>query len=343
MRFRRMIKTIESHTQGTPERIVVAGSPRISGSTMIEKYRYAQQQHDDLREYLVHEPRGHRNMCASILTDPVSDGADFGVIFLEPGGYPTMCGHGLIAIGTALVETGMVEVQEPETVLTIDTAAGLVKARVSVSEGQAQKVTIDNVPSFVYEDAVVLEVPGVGDVQGTIAFGGNFYFIVSATDLGIELRPENADDIIMLGNKIWTLVNRERRVEHPSIPGLHGISFVEFSAAPIGDNAHARNAVTSPRWNMDRSPCGTGTSAKMAALHAQGALEVGDEFIHESILGGLFIGRIAGETEVEGLRAIIPTIEGSACVSGFQEFLLDERDPFPTGFVLGRTEEMYGT
>ena len=342
MRFRRLIKTIESHTQGTPERIVVAGAPRVSGSTMIEKYRHMQEEFDGIRKFLVNEPRGHRNMCASILTEPVSEGADLGVIFLEPGGYPTMCGHGLIAICTALVETGLVPVSEPITALAIDTAAGLVQAHATVVDGQVTKVSITNVPSFVYEDEISVDVPGVGEVRGTISYGGNFYFIVEAADFGIELVPGNADDLILLGNKIWVAVNESREIIHPTQRAIRGISFVEFSAPPISRGADARNAVTSPPWNMDRSPCGTGTCAKMAMLHARGALALGQEFAHESILGGLFRGRLVGETSVGDYAAVLPTIEGSACISGFQEFLLDERDPFPEGFLLGRTEAMYG-
>jgi proline racemase len=343
MRARRVVSVIDTHTQGTAERIVVSGVPSIPGATMVEKQAYVARELDGLRRFVVNEPRGHRNMCASFLTEPVSSGADLGVIFLEPGGYASMCGHGAIAICTALVDTGRVELKEPRTQIVLDTVAGRIQADVEVRDGEAVSVTLTNVPAFLFAADASVDVKGLGRVSLDIAYGGNFYAILPADAVGLTIEPQDADDLIICGKRIWEAVNDQVEVQHPLTPSIRGVSYVQFSGAASSPDADARNAVTSPPWNMDRSPCGTGTSAKMAAMYARGEIQLGEDFVHESILGGTFRGRLLEEVDVDGRTGVLSTITGSAYIMGFHQFVLDGKDPFPQGFILGRTTRSYGT
>nr|MBC7243850.1 proline racemase family protein [Chloroflexota bacterium] len=342
MKFSRILTAIDSHTGGNPERVVIGGVPPIPGETMLEKLKYVRHHLDSLRTFLVHEPRGHSNMYASLLIPPTVDGADFGVLYLEPGGYATMCGHGTIAICTVLVEMGMVTVKEPMTRIVLDTPAGIVQADVAVKDGMAESVTIQNVPSFLYKADVEVDVPGIGRVKVDIAYGGNFYAILPAESVGLEISPEHANEIISCGTKIWQAVNEQVEIHHPEAPEINCINYVEFSAPPTHPKATLKNAVVVPPAGIDRSPCGTGTSAKMATLYAKGELGLHEEFVHESIIGSLFYGRLIEETKVGPFAAVVPTIKGSAYIMGIQQFVLDPRDPFPTGFLLGKQEKLYG-
>jgi proline racemase len=342
MKFNRIFSVIDSHTGGNAERVVISGVPPIPGKTMLEKLKYVRDHLDFLRTLLVHEPRGHSNMFASLLTPPTLEGAHFGVIYLEPGGYPTMCGHGTIAVCTVLVETGMVEPREPSTEIILDTPAGMVKAQVAVKDGLVESVTLQNVPSFLYKPDVKVDVPGVGEVKVDIAYGGNFYAILPGVSVGLEIRPEHADQIRTMGTSIWRAVNEQVEIHHPEKPEIDGVNYVEFSGPPTHPKAMMKNAVVVPPGGIDRSPCGTGTSAKMATLYAKGELRLNEEFVHESIIGSLFFGRLIQETKVGNYGAVIPTIRGSAHIMGFHQFVLDPRDPFPAGFLVGRKEKLYG-
>lgn len=342
MRFERLISAVDSHTGGNPERVIVGGVPRIPGATMMEKAKYVRRNLDHLRTLLVHEPRGHDNMYASFVIPPVRDEADFGILFLEPGGYATMCGHGTIGICTVLVETGMIEAEEPETEVVLDTPAGLVRTTVSVRDGKVQGVTLKNVPSFLYKADVEVYVPRLGQVKVDIAYGGNFYAILAADQLGMEVVPETAREIISAGTEIWRAVNEQVEIHHPEEPEIDCVNYVEFSAPPTDPGATIKNAVVVPPSGMDRSPCGTGTSAKMATLHAKGELALNEEFVHESIIGSLFTGRLVEETTVGEYQAVVPTITGSAWIMGIHQFVLDPDDPFPAGFSLGKKEKLYG-
>jgi proline racemase len=342
MKFSRMFTAIDSHTGGNPERVVIAGAPPIPGNTMLQKLKYVRDHLGYLRTFLVHEPRGHSNMYASLLTPPISKEADFGVLYLEPGGYATMCGHGTIAICTVLVETGMVQVREPVTQIVLDTPAGTVQAEVAVKGGVAESVTIQNVASFLYKPDVEVNVPEVGRVRVDIAYGGNFYAILPAESVGLEITPEHASEIISCGAQIWKAVNEQVEIHHPEEPEIDCVNYVEFSAPPTNPAAAMKNAVVVPPGGMDRSPCGTGTSAKMATLYARGKLGLDEEFVHESIIGSLFYGRLIAKTKVGPHTAVVPTIRGSAYIMGIQQFVLDPRDPFPAGFLLGKQDKLYG-
>jgi proline racemase len=342
MNFTKMITAIDTHTEGNPERVVTGGIPSIPGKTMLEKSKYARDNLDDLRCLLVHEPRGHSNMYAALLVPPTVEEADIGVIYLEPGGYVTMCGHGTIAVCTVLIETGIIEAREPETDIALDTPAGLVRARVTVKDARAEAVTLRNVPSFLYKKDIELEVSGVGLLKMDIAYGGNFYAIVEVERVGLELKSENANQLISVGTKIWQTVNERVEIHHPLEPQIDCINYVEFCAPATHPKATMKNAVVVPPAGMDRSPCGTGTCAKMATLYSKGELGMKEKFVHESIIGTLFYGELLAETKVGPYVAVVPTIRGSAYITGIHQFFVDPNDPFPEGFHLGKIEKLYG-
>ena len=281
-------------------------------------------------------------MYASLVVPPTVDGADFGVIYLETGGYVTMCGHGTIAICTVLVETGIVEALEPETEIIIDTPAGLVQAKVAVKDGKAESVTFRNVPSFLYKADVEIDVPDVGRVKLDIAYGGNFYAILPAESVGLEISTEHVNKIISCGTKIWRAVNQQVDIHHPEEPEIDCVNFVEFSAPATHLKATMKNAVVVPPGGMDRSPCGTGTSAKMATLYSRGELGLNEEFVHESIIGTLYYGELIEETMTGKYPAVVPTVRGSAYITGIHQFVVDPKDPFPAGFRLEKIEKLYG-
>ncbi|HDM09977.1 MAG: proline racemase family protein [Deltaproteobacteria bacterium] len=341
MKFQRLITAIDVHAEGNPERVVTGGIPFIPGKTMLEKSKYVRDNLDHLRTLLVHEPRGHNNMYAALLTPPSDQRAHFGVIFMEPSGYATMCGHGTIAVSTVLVETGIIQPSEPETEILLDTPAGLVTASVQIANGKAISVTIENVPSFLYQEDVTIHVEGIGDISVDIAYGGNFYAILDADRLGLAIRQDQASRVIEVGQRIWRAVNEQIKVHHPEQQEIDCVNYVEFSTSSTNPKAHMKNAVVVPPAGMDRSPCGTGTSAKMATLYAKGQLALGEEFVHESIIGSLFCGRLLSETRVGGFQAVVPSIRGSAYITAFHRFVVDPEDPFQRGFCLGEPESPY--
>jgi proline racemase len=320
-------EAVDSHTEGMPTRVITAGVDPIPGATMLERKLHFEAEMDDLRLLLMREPRGHSAMSGAILQPPTRDDADCGVLFIEVSGCLPMCGHGTIGVATVLVETGMVDVREPETVVRLDTPAGLVEARVAVDGGRARAVTLRNVPSFLLERD-----RRVGDLVCDIAFGGNFYALVRAADAGVEIDPARGRELIDRGAQIMAAINASAPI-HPENPAIAGCRHVVFHA-PGTDGAHARNATSiHPGW-LDRSPCGTGTCARMAALHARGELAIGEPFVNESVIGTRFTGRLVEETQVGGLAAVVPEITGRAWVTGTGRYVLDAEDPFPAGFAL---------
>jgi proline racemase len=286
-----------------------------------------------VRLLLMHEPRGHGAMSGAILQPPVRDDADWGVLFIEVSGCLPMCGHGTIGVATVLVETGMVEVTEPVTTVRLDTPAGLVVARVDVENGRAKAVTLRNVPSFLAARDRVVDVPGHGEVVYDMAFGGNFYAILPAASVGVEVDPARGGELVAVGQAIMAAIDAADRPVHPLDERISGCRHVVLHE-PGRDGAHARAATSiHPGW-LDRSPCGTGTSARLAQLHARGEIGVGDEFVNESVIGTRFTGRIVEEAEIAGLPAVVPEITGRAWITGMGQYLLDPEDPFPAGFRL---------
>ncbi|MCX5536012.1 proline racemase family protein [Streptomyces sp. NBC_00006] len=333
MRSVRTLSAVDSHTEGMPTRVVTGGVGPIPGDTMAERRTYALEHLDELRRFLVDEPRGHPAMSGAILQPPTRPDADWGVLYIEVSGFLPMCGHGTIGVATVLVETGMVEVSEPETVVRLDTPAGLVEARVGVRDGVAEQVTLRNVDAFALELDATVKVPGFGEVRYDMAYGGNFYAITELDQLGLPFDRARKDDILKAGLAISDAINEHNRPQHPLDPVIGGCKHVQF-LAPDSTARHSRNAMAiQPGW-FDRSPCGTGTSARMAQLHARGELPLHTEFVNESFIGTRFTGRLVGDAKVGQLDAVVPEFSGRAWITGTANYLLDPRDPFPHGFVL---------
>ncbi len=333
MRASRYFSAVDSHTEGMPTRVITGGLGQLPGVSMQERRLYFEEHLDDLRLMLMREPRGHAAMSGAFLQPPTRPDADWGVLFIEVSGCLPMCGHGTIGVATVMVECGLVEVTEPETVIRLDTPAGLVEARVAVAGGHAERVTFRNVPAFVAELDAGVEVEGFGTVRYDMAFGGNFYALVPADSIGLDPAPERADELIAAGLQIIDAIGASRPPVHPLDPAIRGCKHVVFHA-PGRNGADARNATAiHPGW-LDRSPCGTGTSARMAQLHARGELPLGVDFTNESVIGSRFVGRLVEETRIGDAPAVVPEISGRAWITGMGEYLLDPTDPFPTGIEI---------
>lgn len=341
------LTSIEAHAAGEPGRILVDAARLVRGDTMRERLDHCRRELDGLRELLLHEPRGHPALCAVIVTPPVDPGSDFGLIVLEQGGFTPMSGSNTICAVTALIQDGRVPVTGPVTTVTIDTAVGTVRAEALVQDGRVEAVTVANVPSFVVELDRPLDLPGFGTVPADIVFGGQFFAQVRAADLGVDLDPRHGRDLARAGALVRAAALEHMDVGHPDHPDVRGVSLVMIHSGDRVEGEVARNTVvlTSPKvrldrpesWTgfLDRSPCGTGTSARMAALHARGQLAVGEPFPHRSILGTEFVGRLQGTTTVAGRPAVLPRITGQAWVTGRAQWVLDETDPFGTGYTVG--------
>ena len=333
MKASRVFSAVDSHTEGMPTRVVTGGVGPIPGASMLERKLHFEEHLDHLRLLLMREPRGHGAMSGAILQPPLAEGADWGVLFIEVTGCLPMCGHGTIGVATVLVETGMVEVTEPETLVRLDTPAGLVEARVAVEGGRARSVSLRNVPSFLLGAGLRAQVNG-RTLDYDMAFGGNFYALLPAESAGLTVDPARSSELIEAGLELMDAINRSEPPVHPADERIAGCRHVVFTA-PGEDGPHSQRSATSihPGW-LDRSPCGTGTSAKLAQLHARGELAVGDEFVNRSVIGTRFGARIVAETEVAGLPAVVPEITGRAWITGMAQYMLDPEDPFPAGFAL---------
>lgn len=331
MRSIRTFHAVDSHTEGMPTRVVVGGVGVIPGATMNDKRLHFIEHLDDIRRLLMTEPRGHASMSGAILQPSTRDDCDWGVVYIEASGCLPMCGHGTMGVATVLVETGMVPVVEPVTQIRFDTPAGVVVADVAVQDGRAAAVTLANVPSFVERLDQVIEVPDLGPVPYSIAFGGNFYALVDLDDVGLPFDRSRGNDILAAGLAIMDAINTTSPPHHPTIDGVDHVHHVEF-IAPGSDAALSRHAMAiHPGW-FDRSPCGTGTCARMAELHARGELALDADFVNESFIGSRFTGRLTGTTQVGEHLAVIPQITGRAWITGTAQYLLDPDDPFPAGF-----------
>jgi len=332
--FSQIISAIDTHTEGEPTRIVLSGLPSIRGTTMADKWAYARENMDHLRRALMHEPRGHRDMFGAILTSPCMPEADFGLMFMDSGGFLTMCGHGTIGTVMMLLEMGMVEAKEPETVVIFDTPAGLVKAHAVVEHGKACRAWIENVPAFLLKADVPVEVEGLGEITVDIAFGGNFFALISSDQIGFSLEPRRVKDLVDIGLRVRDAVNQQVPVEHPIEKHINKVELTEITGPPVHPEAHARNIMIFGEGSVDRSPCGTGTCARMAEMYAKGQLKLGEPFVHESIIGSLFHGELLREEKVGPLTAVVPRIGGTAYITGIQQFVIDPADPMKYGFLV---------
>ena len=328
------ITTIDAHTAGEPLRVVTGGLPDLPGDTILARRRYMRERLDHLRTALMFEPRGHADMYGCIVTPPVSPEADFGVLFTHNEGYSSMCGHGIIGIATVMVETGTIAAREPETVVRIDTPAGLVTARVQVAAGRVGEVRFDNVPSFVLALDQQVEVPGFGPVRYDLAFGGAFYAFVQAADLGLRCVAEDFAPLVAAGRAVKQAVMAARPVPHPfeaDLSFLYGTIFID-SALEAGH--HSRNVCIFADGEVDRSPTGTGVSARLAIHHARGEIGIDEAITIESILGTCFAGRVKAATTFGPHAAVIPEVSGTAHITGCHTFVIDPTDPLQKGFVL---------
>ncbi|HZY27632.1 MAG TPA: proline racemase family protein [Jiangellaceae bacterium] len=333
MRSTRVFHAVDSHTEGMPTRVITGGVAMLPGETMFQRRQWFVEHADGLRRLLMNEPRGHSAMSGAILQPPTRPDADVGVLFIEVSGCLPMCGHGAMGVATVLVETGMVTVTEPVTTIRLDTPAGLVVADVAVRDGAAQAVTIRNVASFSHELDAAVDVPGHGRISYDLAYGGNFYAILDLDQVGIAFDRAEKQRILDAGLAIMDAINDQNRPVHPENPDIDVCHHVQF-VAPGSDARHSRHAMAiHPGW-FDRSPCGTGTSARMAQLHARGTLGMDADFVNESFIGTRFVGRLVEETTVGGRPAVVPTVTGRAWVTGTAQYLLDPSDPFPEGFEL---------
>ena len=347
MRIARMIQAVDAHACGEPGRVIVGGVLDVPGATMFEKMQHLRTHADSLRQLMLREPRGYPAVCCNLILPPTLPEADAGFVIMEQVEYPGMSGTNTICVATVLLETGMTPMHEPVTELTLEAPAGLIRVRAECAHGKVKQVTFQNVPAFaVYLDAR-LEVPHLGPVTVDVAYGGMFYVLADATAFGLRLTPDEGRDIVRISEMIKAAAQEQLPVAHPEQPGFAGVTIAELSAPPTRPGTHMKNAVTVSTgkldWNrpstwtgsIDRSPCGTGTCAKMATLYARGKLGLNEDFIHEGILGTTFTGRLVGETRVGQYKAVIPTISGQAWITGFSSYVIDPDDPFPEGFAVG--------
>ncbi len=347
MRFSSLITAVDAHACGEPGRVITGGVLDVPGKTMFEKKVYLETRADHLRLRMLREPRGYPAANCNLILPPTHPDADAGFVIMEQVEYPPMSGTNTICVVTVLIETGMVPVAEPLTKLKLDTPAGLIEIEAEVRNGKVRKVTFRNVPAFATHLDTAVEVRGMGTVTVDVAYGGMFYVIADAAPLGFRLTPDEAGDIVRAAERIKAAAREQLPVVHPENPGIAGVTIAQISGEPSKPEAHRKNAVVvstgtldwshPEKWSgvLDRSPCGTGTCAKMATLHAKGRLPLGQDFVHEGILGTTFTGRLIEETRVGPYAAVVPTLSGQAWITGFAQYVLDPEDPFPEGFTVG--------
>jgi proline racemase len=334
VKWQRTLTVVGCHVGGEDNHVIVGGVLPPPGATMFDKKRYLETQADDLRRWLLLEPRGKPTLCVNLVTPPTRPDCDAGLIIMEATDYPPMSGSNTICTVTVLLETGLLPMREPLTRLTLDTPAGPVPVEARCRDGKVERVQFTNVPCFVADLAVPVDVEGLGRITVDVAYGGAFFAIVDATALGLAVEPKIARELVGLGNRILAAVARRIDPRHPDNPDIHGVTFTEFAMPFDGPGTVSRNAVVVAPGRIDRSPCGTGTCARLAVLHARGRLGAGQGFVHESIIGSRFEAAIAAETTVGGRPAVVPTIAGQAWITGIFQHGMDPTDPWRGGYTL---------
>lgn len=347
MRLASLISAVDLHACGEPGRVITGGVLDVPGTSMFEKMQHLQRHGDGLRKRMLREPRGYPAANCNLILPPTRPEAHAGFVIMEQVEYPPMSGTNTICVTTALLETGMVPMQEPFTDLVLEAPAGLVGVRAHCAAGKVTNVTFRNVPAFAAHLDAPIEVPQLGTVTVDVAWGGMFYAIADATAFGLRLTPDEGRDIARIGEMIKAATQEQLPVVHPDNPEIAGVSISQLSGSPHNPAHHRRNAVVvstgrldwdrPATWTgaLDRSPCGTGTCAKMAVLHAKGQLGLHEDFHHEGVLGTVFTGRLVEDTTVGPYPAVVPTISGRAWITGFAQYVLDPEDPFPEGFTVG--------
>lgn len=334
--YERVFSVVDSHTQGEMTRIVLDGMPEIKGESMTEKRKYLQNNLSYLREALLWEPRGHKDCFGAIITEPCHPEADLGVVFMESTMFTNMCGHGTIGTATVAVEAGLVDVQEPYTYLTLDAPAGLIKVKVKVENKKAIEVTLQNAPSFLYKEGLTMTAAGK-TFNYDIAFGGQFFAMIDIAQFGMKINNETVGEISRIGYEMIKKLKEmpEAQVNHPELD-ITSIDAIEFYGEPENSENDMRNVVTFGILQADRSPCGTGTSAKLACLYNHNKIGIGDELRNESFLGSVFKGKIVEITKIGDFDAVIPEITGSANITGVGKYIIDQDDPLKYGFTVGQ-------
>lgn len=340
------LTTVEVHAEGEPGRVVLDAAHLVQGDTMAQRFAWCREHLDPLRELLLHEPRGYPALCAVLLLPPVTPGADFGVVVLEQGGFTPMSGSNTMCAVAGAVEAGLVVPTDDTLDVTVDTAVGTVRAHARIVDGRVVDVTVVNVPAFVVALDAPLEVPELGTVPVDVVFGGQFFVQARASDCGVDLDPARGRDLVRAGALVKLAAREQLPVRHPLHPDSDRITLVMLHSGPRVAGVDSRNTVVLTQeplsrdrpqsWTgiLDRSPCGTGTCARMAALHARGELAVGEEFRHRSIIDSLFVGRLTGVTDVAGTPAVLPTVTGRTWVTGRATWQLDPTDPYPAGYTV---------
>ena len=342
-----MIQAVDGHAAGEPGRVIVGGVLDVPGATMYDKMQHLRTHGDALRRCMLREPRGYPAANCNVVLPPTHPEADAGFVIMEQMEYPGMSGTNTICTTTVLLETGMVPMQEPVTELTLEAPAGLIRVRAECAAGKVRRVTFQNVPAFAVHLDCPIEVRELGTVTVDVAYGGMYYAIADARAFGLRLTPDEGRDIVRITEMIKAAAREQLPVTHPEQPGFTDITIAQLSGPPSSPHAHMRNVVTvstgeldwkrPSTWTgvIDRSPCGTGTCARMASLHARGRLRLHEDFHHEGILGTVFTGRLVAETTVGPYPAVVPTLSGQAWITGFASYVVDPDDPFPQGFTVG--------
>jgi proline racemase len=346
MRLARMIQAVDAHAAGEPGRVIVGGVLDVPGATMFEKMRHLAEHGDALRRGMLCEPRGYPAANCNLVLPPTHPDADAGFVIMEHVEYPAMSGTNTICTATVLLETGMLPMTEPVTEITLEAPAGLIRIRAECAGGKVKSITFRNVPAFAVHLDRKIEVPQLGTVTVDVAWGGMFYAIADARAFGLTLTPDEGRDIVRVTEMIKAAAREQIPVTHPEQPGFTGITIAQLSGPPSRADAHMKNAVTvstgdldwskPSTWTgvIDRSPCGTGTCARMATLRARGLLALHEDFRHEGILGTIFTGRLVEETRVGPYPAVVPTLSGQAWITGFASYVVDPEDPFPEGYTV---------
>lgn len=339
MRLSRSIRAVGAHAEGEPNEVIIGGVLDIPGKTMFEKARWLETKGDDLRAFLLHEPRGKVTLCTNLVMPSSNPEAQAGFIIIEPASYPPMSGTNTICTATVLLETGMIPMQEPVTELVLEAPAGLIRIKADCRDGRVEGITFRNQPSFVMHRDKMIEVPKYGSVRVDVAYGGMIYVILNAADLGFGITPDEARELSDVGEVVKRAAAEQLPSVHPVNPEIHTINQTLW-AGPIFEKdgiKSSRNGVIVSPGRLDRSPCGTGTCARLALLHARGEISAGETFVHESILGTKFKGKIFETSRIGSVEAVSVAITGRAWITAFHDYVLDPTDPFPQGYTLSDT------
>ncbi len=328
-----VIKTLETHTVGEPTRIIFSGFPKVQGDTMMQCKENYEKYFDCYRQSLMAEPRGHKDMVGAILMEPKDPKADLGVIYMDANRWINMCGHATIGCATAAVETGLVEVTEPVTRIIFDTPAGLVDTTIRIKEKKAREVSFENIPSFLYGDDYEIRISDGRLIHFSIAYAGSFFALVDVKELGISIGMETVSDLRYIAMEAIAEINKKVKVKHPCL-NICGVANMEFYELQESSNLCQKNIVISEEGQVDRSPCGTGTSAKLAWLYAKNKIDIGEEFINKNFTGAVFRGCVKRTVMAGGYMAIIPQITGSAYIAGAAAYVMHEDDPYRWGLEL---------